>query len=83
MESDWKSQWESMTIDELFVLREQMQEVLSARLKAKKVELERRLQQLSQQSKAVKSGLPTLLMTFGSVRHCLEASADCIAVLSF
>ena len=55
------SEWESMTIDELFALREHMQEVLSARLKAKKVEIERRLQQLSQQSKAVKpDGLPTL-----------------------
>lgn len=43
-----KSEWEFMTIDELFVLREQMQEVLSAKLKAKKVELERRLQALNQ-----------------------------------
>ena len=55
------SEWESMTIDELFALREQMQQVLSARLKAKKVEIERRLQQLRHQSKAVKpDGLPTL-----------------------
>ena len=50
-----------MTIDDLFALREQMQDVLSAKLKAKKVELERRLQQLNQQSTildAVKPGLP-------------------------
>jgi hypothetical protein len=78
-----QSEWESMTIDDLFALRERMQEVLSAKLKAKKVDLERRLQQLSQQSKMVKAGLPTLLMTFGSVGRCLEASADCIASLSF
>ena len=45
-----KSEWESMTIDELFAMREQMQEVLSAKLKAKKGELERRLQILNQPS---------------------------------
>ena len=48
-----KSDWESMTIDELFALREQMQEVLSAKLKAKKVELERRFQTLNQLSSDV------------------------------
>ena len=56
-----QSEWECMTIDDLFALREQMQDVLSAKLKAKKVELERRLQQLNQQSTildAVKPGLP-------------------------
>jgi hypothetical protein len=47
MESDLKSQWESMTIDELFALRELMQAVLSERLKAKKVKIERRLQELN------------------------------------
>ena len=31
-----KSKWELMTIDELFALREQMQEVLTAKLLAKK-----------------------------------------------
>jgi hypothetical protein len=36
-----------MTIDDLFALRERMQDVLSATLKANKVELERRLQQLT------------------------------------
>ena len=65
-----QSEWECMTIDDLFALREQMQEVLSAKLKAKKVELERRLQQLNQQSKlieTVKPGLTGLLMSLG---HC-------------
>jgi len=65
-----KGEWESMTIDDLFALREQMQEVLSAKLKAKKVELERRLQQLNQQSKlieTVKPGLSGLMLSFG---HC-------------
>lgn len=46
-----KSEWESMTIDELFAVREQMEEVLSAELKAKKAMLERRLRQLGEQSK--------------------------------
>jgi hypothetical protein len=41
------SEWESMTIDELFRLRELMQDVLSERLKAKRVELERGLQILN------------------------------------
>lgn len=53
MESDWKSQWETMTIDELFELRELMQDVLSERLKAKKAEIERRLQILDQPSSGV------------------------------
>jgi hypothetical protein len=85
MKSGLKSQWESMTIDELFALREQMQEILSARLKAKKTEIERRLQQLNQRSKAGKlpDGLSTLLVTFGPVGYCLEASANCISALSF
>ena len=50
MVSDWKSQWDSMTIDELFELRELMQDVLSEKLKAKKAEIERRLQILNQPS---------------------------------
>jgi hypothetical protein len=48
-----ESEWESMTIDELFKLRELMQDVLSAKLKAKKVVLERRLQLLNQPSSDV------------------------------
>ena len=55
-----KSEWESMTIDDLFALHEQMQEVLSAKLSAKKVELERRLQQLNQQSRVLDTGKPDL-----------------------
>ena len=53
MKSKWEAQWESMTIDELFALRELMQDVLSERLKAKKAELERRLQALAQPSNNV------------------------------
>jgi len=45
------SNLESMTIDELFALREQIQGILSDKLKAKKVQLEHRLRQLNQQSK--------------------------------
>ena len=63
-------EWESMTVDELFALHEQMAVVLRARLVAKKGALERRLQQLNQQSKlieTVKPGLTGLLMSLG---HC-------------
>ena len=49
-----------MTVDELFALREQMQEVLSAKLTAKKVELERRLQVLNQQSISVGTTKPRI-----------------------
>jgi molybdenum-dependent DNA-binding transcriptional regulator ModE len=45
-----KREWESMTIDELSALHEQMQEVLSAKLLAKKATLERRLQTLNELS---------------------------------
>lgn len=53
MKSDWESQWESFTIDELFARHELMQDVLSKKLKAKKAELERRLQILDQPSNGV------------------------------
>ncbi len=46
-------EWESMTIDELFELREMMQDVLSERLKARKAEIERKLQMLNQPSNDV------------------------------
>lgn len=52
---DWESQWEAMTIDELFELREMMQDVLMERLKARKAEIERKLQMLDQASRP-KSG---------------------------
>ena len=63
-------EWESERVDELFALHEQMAAVLRARLVAKKGALERRLQQLNQQSKlieTVKPGLTGLLMSLG---HC-------------
>jgi hypothetical protein len=44
VDGDWN--WESMTIDDLFVLREQVHEILRERLKAKLAELECRLQAL-------------------------------------
>ncbi len=53
-----KSEWESMTIDELFALREQMQEVLSAKLREKKTALERRLQSLKQLSNDAEATKP-------------------------
>jgi hypothetical protein len=53
MKSEWESQWESMTIDELFELRELMQNILSEKLTTKKAELERRLQTLNPSSRDV------------------------------
>ena len=58
MENEWKLHWESMTVDELFALREQMQEVLSAKLNAKKAALERRLQSLTQLSNDIEATKP-------------------------
>ena len=58
MENEWKSHWESMTVDELFALREQMQEVLRAKLKVKKAALERRLQSLNQLSNDIEATKP-------------------------
>ncbi len=61
-----KSEWESMEIDDLFELHEQMQEVLLGKLKAKKVELESRLRTLTQRSKRMeKFSLPGLVVTVG------------------
>jgi hypothetical protein len=59
MENEWKSHWESMTVDDLFALREQMQEVLSAKLKANKAALERRLQSLNQLSNDIEATKPS------------------------
>ena len=55
MDGDWKLIWESMTIDDLFVLREQVQEILRERLKAKQAELEHRLLALAPASTDVES----------------------------
>jgi hypothetical protein len=55
MDGDWKSNWESMTIDDLFALRERVQEILRERLKAKQAELDRRLQALAPESTDVEA----------------------------
>ena len=55
MDGDWKSDWESMTIDDLFVLREEVQEILRERLKARQAELEHRLLALAPASTDVES----------------------------
>ena len=47
MDGDWELDWESMTIDDLCALREQVQQILRERLKAQRAELERRLQALA------------------------------------
>ncbi len=43
-----RSEWESMSIEELFELHQQMQSVLREKLLAKKAALEDRLRQLNQ-----------------------------------
>jgi hypothetical protein len=74
-----------MSIDELSALRDQVHEVLSAKLVTRKAALERRLQQLNQPSKVletVKLGVQKLLVTL----HCgcaWTASAARIESLSF
>ena len=55
-----KSEWESMTTDDLFASHEQMVAVLRARLVARKAALERRLRQLNQQSRVLDTGKPDL-----------------------
>jgi hypothetical protein len=55
MDGDWKSNWESMTIDDLIALRERVQEILRERLKAKQAELDRRLQALAPESTDVEA----------------------------
>jgi hypothetical protein len=57
--------WESMTIDELFALREQMQEVLTAKLKAKKIDLERRSKQLSRRLETLRPNVSGLVVAAG------------------
>jgi hypothetical protein len=62
------SEWESMTIDDLFALREQMREILSTKLLARKAAIEFRLQQLNRRPrvmKTVRPDLQKLVVTFG------------------
>ena len=55
MDGDWKTNFESMTIDDLFALREQVHEILCERLKAQRAQLDRRLQALAPASTDVES----------------------------
>jgi hypothetical protein len=48
-----------MTVDEVFALREQMQEILSPKLTARKAASERRLQMFNQQSSSVAAANPS------------------------
>jgi hypothetical protein len=50
---DGKPNWESMTIDDLLALREQVREILREGLKAKQAELDRRLRALAPASIAI------------------------------
>lgn len=51
-------EWKSMTIEELFELRELMQDVLSEKLKARKAEIEQRLKILNSSSNDAGSSKP-------------------------
>ena len=53
MSSNRKSEWESMSVDDLLALREQVKEVLRAKLKAKQAEFERQLRALGYPSAGV------------------------------
>jgi hypothetical protein len=64
-----KSEWESMSIDELFALRERMQDVLSAKLRAKKAALERQLQVLDRLSSHAEPARPAALAPPGYARN--------------
>jgi hypothetical protein len=55
VDDDSKQNWESMTIDDLLALREQVQEILRARVKAKQAELDRLLRVLAPASTAIES----------------------------
>lgn len=64
-----KSEWQMMTVDELFGLHELMSAVLKRKLITEKAVLERRLQKLTQQLKLlpiIKPDLQKNLMMFGS-----------------
>jgi hypothetical protein len=54
-----RSEWESMSIEELFELHQQMQSVLREKLLAKKAALEDRLHQLNQPPSDAASAKPT------------------------
>jgi hypothetical protein len=64
-----KSEWKSMSIDELFALRELMQDVLSAKLRAKKAAFERQLQALDQLSRDAEPARPAVLAPPGYARN--------------
>jgi hypothetical protein len=55
MDGDSKQSWESMTIDDLLALREQVQGILRERLKAKQAELDRLLRTLAPASTDVEA----------------------------
>ena len=64
-----KSEWQMMTVDELFDLQVLMSDVLKRKMITKRTELKRRLERLNQQSKLlpiIKPDLQKNLMMFGS-----------------
>jgi hypothetical protein len=64
-----KSEWQRMTVDELFDLHELMSAVLKRKLITEKAVLERRLEKLNQQLKLlpiIKLDLQKNLLMFGS-----------------
>ena len=73
MENEWKSHWESMTVDDLFVLREQMQEVLSAKQKGQKSRIRASMQSLNRLSNITKLRSLAGLNRQGQTRSSLSA----------
>jgi len=71
-----KDEWQSMAIEDLFALHEQMVNVLKAKLFARNTELERRLLMLGRQPKllgTVKSSPLGLSMAVEVSLHCYGA----------
>ena len=60
MAGNWTSNWESMTVEELFTLRELMQDVLVAKIKDRHAELQRKLRTLNQLQDGVEP-MPVML----------------------
>jgi hypothetical protein len=50
--------WESMSVDDLLALREQVRDILREKLKAKQAELDRRLRALAPASTAISAKRP-------------------------
>ena len=70
--NEWKCHWESMTVDELFALRNRCRSFVS-KLNDKKAAIERRLQPLNQLSNDIEATWPAGLDPPSQTRSSLSA----------